>query len=221
MYFKVEGKILFRHITSSALTLWEDKETVSIGYCTVFPCCTMCVFMLIFIIFLCFVSLLIKIMSVKFKRHIASGKKESRLRTARKWVNIEQMLEVMCHYKFIKQVTLFMYQESKNLHWGMFKILQKENLALQLLLEQTNSLSILMLIVADLQRFCGLLWVSYVPFIWFYILWLFFKHNCCINQAISHFPVNFTPVHRVFMKQCQQTLFLDIGLISPKSFPLF
>lgn len=64
-------------------------------------------------------------------------------------MNNEQMLEVMCHYKFIKQVTLFVYQKSKNLHWGMFKILQKENLALQVLLEQTNSLNILMLIVAD------------------------------------------------------------------------
>jgi hypothetical protein len=53
-------------------------------------------------------------MNVKFKRHIASGKKESRLRTARKLMNIEQMLMVMCHYKFMKQVTLFMYQESKN-----------------------------------------------------------------------------------------------------------
>jgi len=55
-------------------------------------------------------------MSVKFKRHIASGKKESRLRTARKLMNNEQMLEVMCDYKFIKQVTLFLFQESKNLH---------------------------------------------------------------------------------------------------------
>lgn len=60
------------------------------------------------------------------------------------------MLEVMCHYKFMKQVTLFMYQESKNLHWGMFKILQKENLALQVLLEQTKSLNIMMCIVAYL-----------------------------------------------------------------------
>jgi hypothetical protein len=46
----------------------------------------------------------------------------------------EQMLEVMCQYKFIKQVILFMFLESKNLHQGMFEILQKENLALQVLL---------------------------------------------------------------------------------------
>ena len=55
-------------------------------------------------------------MNVKFRRHLASGKKASVVKTSIKLVNIEQMLEVMCHYKFIKQVTLFMYQESKNLH---------------------------------------------------------------------------------------------------------
>jgi len=55
-------------------------------------------------------------MSVKFKRHVASGKEESRLRAGRKLMNNEQMLEVMCQYKFVKQVTLFMFQESKNLH---------------------------------------------------------------------------------------------------------
>jgi len=54
-------------------------------------------------------------MSVKFKRYIASGKKDSRLRTVRKLMNIEQMLEVMCRYKFVKQMT-FIFQESKNLH---------------------------------------------------------------------------------------------------------
>jgi len=163
----------------------------------------------------------VTIMSVIFKRHIASGKKESRLRTARKLMNIEHMLEVVCHYKFIKQVTWFVYQESKNLHWGMFTILQKENLALQVLLEQTNSLSILMLNVADLKHFCWLLWASDVSFIWFYHLCFFFLRNCCINQTVSQFPVNFNSAHGVFMKQCQQTQFLDIGLISPKSFPPF
>ena len=66
-----------------------------------------------------------------------------------------------------------------------------------------------------------MLWVSDVPFNWFYRLCLFSLCNCCINQAVSQFPVNFTSAHRVIMKQCQQTLFLDIGLISPKSFPLF
>jgi hypothetical protein len=49
----------------------------------------------------------------------------------------------------------------------------------------------------------------------------FLLHNCYINQPVSQCPVNLTSTHRVFMRHCQQTLFLDIGLLSPKSFPLF